>query len=128
MEHERIDELTHKIIAAAIEVHRVLGPGLLEHTYQTVLMYELAQRGLNAKSEVIIPLIYKGVKLDFAYRADIIVEDEIIVELKATDYDNKLYYKQLLTYLKICDKRVGLLINFNREKLTDGVKRVVNNL
>lgn len=128
MEHERIDELTHKIIAAAIEVHRVLGPGLFEHTYQTVLMYELAQRGLNAKSEVIIPLIYKGVKLDFAYRADIIVEDEIIVELKATDYDNKLYYKQLLTYLKICDKRVGLLINFNREKLTDGVKRVVNNL
>ena len=128
MNENQINALSQEIIGAAIEVHRNLGPGLLEHTYQAALMCELKMRGINAESEVEIPFVYKGVKLETAYRADIIVENEIILELKSTENDNPLHGKQLLTYLRIYDKRLGLLINFNRERLIDGLKRVVNNL
>lgn len=119
-------ELTNKIIGAAIEVHRSLGPGLLEHVYQVALDYELRQAGLNSQREVSLPIIYKGIALDISYRADIIVEDAVIVELKATENLTKLHEKQLLTYLRIADKRVGLLIYFNEETLIKGIRRVIN--
>lgn len=109
-------------------MHRCLGPGLLEHTYQAALLCELKLIGLRAVGEVEIPFIYKGIRLETAYRADIIVEDEIILELKSTENDNPLFAKQLNTYLRLYNKRLGLLINFNRERLVDGLKRVVNNL
>ncbi|MDE6448892.1 MAG: GxxExxY protein [Muribaculaceae bacterium] len=128
MNENQINALSQEIIGAALEVHRNLGPGLLEHTYQMALMCELNLRGIKAQPEVEIPVTYKGVKLNTAYRADIIVENEIILELKSTENDNPLYGKQLLTYLKISNKRLGLLINFNRVRLVDGLKRVVNNL
>ena len=121
-----INALTQQIIGAAIEVHRELGPGLLEHSYQAALKYELISRGLKVETEVEIPLIYKGVCLDVAFRADMIVEDEIIVELKATEKDNPLFGKQLFTYLRITNKRIGLLINFNRQKIIDGLQRIIN--
>ena len=128
MNESQLNDLSKKIIGAAIEVHRFLGPGLLENTYKAALLYELKLSGINAKSEVEVPFIYKNVKLESAYRADIIVEDQIILELKATENDNPLYAKQLYTYLRLCNKRLGLLINFNRERLVEGLKRVVNNL
>ena len=128
MEESQLNELSKKIIGAAIEVHRCLGPGLLEHTYQAALLCELKLIGLRAVGEVEIPFIYKGIRLETAYRADIIVEDEIILELKSTENDNPLFAKQLNTYLRLYNKRLGLLINFNRERLVDGLKRVVNNL
>lgn len=128
MNESEINLLSQEIIGAAIEVHRNLGPGLLEHTYQAALMCELKLRGLNAEAEVEIPFIYKGVILNTAYRADIIVENEIILELKATENENPLFAKQLNTYLRIYNKKLGILINFNRIRLIDGIKRVVNNL
>lgn len=128
MTAQEINALSKIIIGAAIEVHRVLGPGLLEHTYQAAMMEELKLRGLKVRKEVEIPCMYKGIRLDTAYRADLIVEDEIILELKATDNDSNLFSKQLLTYLHFADKRLGLLINFNRERLAEGLKRVVNGL
>lgn len=123
-----INTLSQKIIGAAIEVHRNLGPGLLEHTYQAALMLELKLRNISAESEVEIQAQYKGYTLNTAYRADIVVEKEIIVELKATDNDNPIFTKQLLTYLRLSDKRLGLLINFNHELLKNGITRVVNKL
>ncbi len=128
MDEHQINDLSKKIIGAAIEVHRNLGPGLLENTYQVALLHELKLNGINALMEVEVPFIYKGMKLPTAYRADIIVEDEIILELKATETDNPIYAKQLYTYLRLYNKRLGLIINFNRERLVDGLKRVVNNL
>lgn len=128
MNVNELNNLSRDIIGAAIEVHRHLGPGLLEHTYQAALCHELSARGHHTAAEVEIPVIYKGVRLDTAYRADIIVDEEIIIELKAVEKDNPLFAKQLYTYLKLADKRVGLLINFNRVKLIDGVERIVNKL
>ncbi|MDE5655674.1 MAG: GxxExxY protein [Muribaculaceae bacterium] len=121
-----INELTHRIIGAAIEVHKTLGPGLLEKAYQKALSFELRLRGLKVDEEVNIPVKYKGIDVDDAFRADIIVEDRIIVELKATEKDNPLYSKQLLTYMRFADKELGLLINFNKARLLDGVERVIN--
>lgn len=128
MDRHQINQLSNEIIGAAIEVHRTLGPGLLEHTYQAAFLFELNLRGLKSQSEVDLPVYYKGCKLDIAYRADIVVENEIIIELKATDNDSPLFQKQLLTYLRISNKRLGLLINFNKEILKQGIVRVVNNL
>lgn len=120
--------MSSKIIGAAIEVHKKLGPGLLETVYQAALAMELTIQGHRVEREVLIPVVYKGLVLDAAYRADIIVDDLIIIELKATENDNPLFYKQLYTYLKLADKRLGLLINFNNERLVDGVQRVVHDL
>lgn len=125
---DEINLLSKEIIGAAIEVHRVLGPGLLEQTYQAALKCELMLRGMNVRSEVEIPFIYKGIKLDVAYRADLLVENEIIIELKATDKDNPLFCKQLQTYLRLAGKKLGLLINFNHDRLMEGLKRVVYEL
>ena len=128
MDEIRINQLSLEIIGAAIEVHKLLGPGLLEHTYQEALMFELKLRKIQARSEVELPAQYKGHILNTNYRIDILIENEIIVELKATENDNPLYAKQLLTYLRLSSKRLGLLINFNRELLKNGITRVVNNL
>ncbi len=128
MNENDLNALSREIIGAAIEVHRILGPGLLENTYRDALICELKLRGISALSEVGIPFIYKGIKLETAFRADIIVENEIIIELKSTENDNPLYPKQLRTYLKIHNKKLGLVINFNKERLKDGLTRVVNGL
>ncbi len=128
MNVEELNALSKEIIGASIEVHRYFGPGLLENTYRDAVVKELSLRNIKAEKEVEIPCIYKGFKLDTAYRADVIVENSIIVELKATESDNPVYFKQLYTYLKITHKVLGLLINFNKVRLIDGVTRVVNGI
>jgi GxxExxY protein len=121
-----VNEITERIIGAAIEVHRHLGPGLLESAYEECLCYELNQAGLRFERQVHVPIRYKGILLQAAHRMDLIVEDTVVVELKATDEMPRLYSAQLLTYLKSTQKRVGLLINFNVPVLKDGIKRVMN--
>jgi GxxExxY protein len=121
------NSLTDQIIGAAIEVHRHLGPGLLESAYEECLCYELSRRGISFQRQVAIPLSYKGLKLDCAYRLDLIVEGAVIVELKAIENLDPIHASQLLTYLKTLNKRVGLLINFNVPVLKNGLKRIVNN-
>jgi len=121
-----LNALTHGIIAAAIEVHRSLGPGLLESTYQEALCYELAEAGLSFHRHLPIPLTYKGVPLSCGYCLDFLVMDEVIVETKAVEHLLPVHSAQLLTYLKCADKRVGLLINFNVPVLRDGIRRMVN--
>ena len=116
-------DITEGIIGAAIEVHRALGPGLLESAYEECLCHELNLRGLEFKRQVPLPLAYKGVKLNCGYRLDIVVEDEVIVEVKAVEKPLPLYEAQLLTYLRLSGKRVGLLLNFNVAVLKDGIVR-----
>jgi GxxExxY protein len=120
------NELTDRIIGAAIEVHRHLGPGLLESAYEECLCFELSRLGLAFRRQVDLPIEYKGIKLDCGYRLDLIVEETVIVELKATDDLIPIHSAQLLTYLKSSGKRVGLLINFNVPVLKNGLKRMVN--
>ena len=126
MHEKNLNALSEVVIGAAIEVHRNLGPGLLEQAYKLALWHELSLRGINAGIEVEVPFIYKGAKLGSAFRADLLVENEIIVELKATENDNPLFARQLNTYLRLANKRLGLLINFNHALLTHGVKRILN--
>jgi GxxExxY protein len=118
--------LTDRIIGAAIEVHRHLGPGLLESAYEGCLCHELSLIGLHFQRQVHLPVIYKGLKLDCVYKMDLVVEDAVIVEIKAIDDLAAIHKAQLLTYLKAADKRVGLLINFNVPVLKNGLKRMVN--
>jgi GxxExxY protein len=120
------NQLTDKIIGAAIEVHRTLGPGLLESAYEECLCYELSQLGLGFQRQVELPVRYKRVNLDCAYRIDLIVEGTVIVELKTVSELPPVHSSQLLTYLKLSGKQVGLLINFNVTVLKKGLKRVVN--
>jgi len=118
--------LSHSIIKAALKVHSTLGPGLLESAYKACLLYELRKSELRALSEVPLPVIYDGVKLDLGYRIDLLIEDEIILELKAIEAISPVHKAQLLSYLRMSKKRVGLLINFNVTHLKDGIHRVVN--
>lgn len=106
-----------------MSVHRALGPGLIEPVYERCLCYELTQRGLQFKSQVAVPILYRGIQLDAALRLDLLVEDAVIVELKAVESLIPLCEAQLLTYLKLANKRLGLLINFNVTRLKDGIKR-----
>ena len=124
---DRIDLLTEKIIGCAIEVHKGIGPGLLESAYEECLCYELAQNGLAFRRQVPLPVVYKGVNLDCGYRLDIIVEDLVILEIKAEDRLIAIHEAQLLSYLRMLDMRVGLLLNFHSSVLKDGLKRIVNN-
>ena len=121
-----LNAVTHSIIAAAIEVHRHLGPGLLESAYQECVCLELSRMGVSFRREVALPLAYKGLKLDCSYRIDLLVEDSVIVELKAIEQLLPIHSSQLLTYLRAAQKPVGLLINFNVLVLKDGINRVVN--
>jgi GxxExxY protein len=126
MEDSSVNELTEKIIGAAIEVHRHLGPGLLESAYEECLCYELSAIGLHFERQTHLPLLYKGLKLACAYKLDLLVEDTVIVELKSSEDSARVHAAQVLTYLKAANKQVGLLINFNVPVLRHGLKRIVN--
>jgi GxxExxY protein len=126
LKSHQLNTLAGQIISAAMEVHTILGPGLLESTYETCLLEELTMRGFNAAPQVYLPVKYKGEKLDAGYRIDLMVEDSIIVELKAVETLTNLHIAQLLAYLKLSNTRLGLLINYNVLHLRDGIKRVVN--
>ena len=120
------NEISGKIIGAAIEVHRKLGPGLLESAYGECLCRELDLRGIDFKRQVPLPLNYKGVNLDCGYRLDLLVEDKVIVELKSVETLEPIHEAQMLTYLKLRNAWLGLIINFNVIMLKDGVRRLVN--
>jgi GxxExxY protein len=120
------NNLSKIILDAAIEVHRHLGPGLLESVYEVCLCKELSNRNIAYERQVYLPVVYKEEKLNADFRIDILVENEIIIELKAVDEIHPVHHAQLLTYLKLHDKRLGLLINFNTPKLVDGFKRLIN--
>jgi GxxExxY protein len=122
------NEISGKIIGCAIDIHRELGPGLLESAYESCLFYELTEAGLKVEQQKPLPLIYKKVHLKCSYRLDLVVEDRIIVELKTVESLTSLHNKQLLTYLRIANYKLGLLINFNVPQLTQGIKRIANNL
>jgi GxxExxY protein len=120
-----LEDLTQEIIGAAIEVHKQLGPGLLESAYEEYLCHEFSLRGIAFKRQVALPVEYKGLKLDCGYKLDLVVEDAVILELKAIEAILPVHEAQLLTYLKITGKRVGFIINFNVSILTRGIKRKV---
>jgi len=118
--------LTHEIIGSAIEVHRVLGPGLLESIYEAALRYELLSRGLRVQRQVLVPVSYKGLKLKTGIRLDLRVEDRVIVEVKSVEHLHEVHRAQLLTYLRLTNLRIGLLFNFNVKFIKDGVRRILN--
>jgi GxxExxY protein len=126
MNMDEINKITEAIIGAAIEVHRALGPGLLESAYVTCLVYELRQRGYKVLQEVPLPLVYKEVKLDCGYRLDLLVNDAVIVEAKSVESLAAIHEAQLLSYLKLADCKVGLFINFNVKMLKHGIQRLAN--
>ncbi|MFH0865908.1 MAG: GxxExxY protein [Bacteroidota bacterium] len=120
------NEITEKIIKCAMSVHTALGPGLLESAYEECLFYELSQEGLQAVKQKPLPLIYKEVKLECGYRVDILVENKVVVEIKAVEAFNDVHLAQVLTYLKLSGCKIGLLLNFNVLHLRNGIKRVIN--
>ena len=120
------NEITDKVIGCGIKVHTNLGPGLLESSYESCLYYELLKLGLSVERQKPIPLIYEQVKLDCGYRADLVVERRIIVEVKSVDALNNIHIMQTLTHLKLSNYRLGLLMNFNVVKLKDGIRRISN--
>ena len=126
MNKEQINKLSGTILDSSIEVHKILGPGLLESVYEICLCKEFDLRGVRYKRQVTLPIEYKGEELDADFRIDILVEDEIIIELKSVEILHPVFEAQLLTYLKLADKRLGLLINFNVPRLIDGFKRMIN--
>jgi GxxExxY protein len=126
-EQATLDQLTQRIIGAAIEVHRALGPGLLESAYETCLAFELVECGLNIERQKPLPVVYRGVELECGYRLDLLVEEKVIVEVKAIDQLAPIHQAQMLSYLKLSGCQVGLLINFNVKVLKDGIRRVVHN-
>ena len=120
-----INQITHEIIDSAYKVHSTLGPGLLESTYQACLAYELQTKGFQVEIEKPVPLIYEEIKLECGYRLDLLVENQVVVELKSVDAFTDVHIAQVLTYLKLANKHIGLLINFNTKSLKDGIKRLV---
>jgi GxxExxY protein len=118
-----INQITEKIIGCAINVHRCLGPGLLESAYEECMVFELKNAGFKTERQKPVPVIYKDIKLDCGYRIDILVENTVIIELKTADAFNPVHEAQIMTYLKFADKNIGLLINFNVTLLKNGVKR-----
>jgi len=122
------NRIAKEIVDASFAVHTGLGPGLLESVYETALAYELENRGLAARRQVSVPVFYKGVRLEDGFRADLIVNDKVIVELKSVEKTAPVHKKQLITYLRLADKRLGLLINFGAPLIKDGITRLVNRL
>lgn len=120
--------LSYKVIGTALELHKDIGPGLLESTYENALAYDLRVAGLEVKQQVPMPFIYKEIKMDVGYRIDILVESKIIIEVKSIECLAPVHYAQLLTYLKLSNLKLGLLINFNCKLLKEGIHRIVNNL
>ena len=125
-ETQRENQLTEKIIGCAIEVHKALAPGLLESAYEECFCYELTQNGLLVRRQVPLPVVYKGIQLDCGYRIDVVVNDLIVVELKTVEKLLPIHEAQLLTYLKLYQRPIGLLMNFNVPVLKQGIKRLVN--
>nr|WP_290963287.1 GxxExxY protein [Gracilimonas sp.] len=122
------NELSKIIIGTCIEIHRELGPGLLESVYEEVLFSELNEKGLHVQRQVSVPLLYKEMHFETAYRLDLLVNNRVIIEIKAVESLAPVHYSQLLTYLKLSNKKLGLLINFNVKLLKEGIHRVVNKL
>jgi GxxExxY protein len=123
---EKLNRITGDIISAAIEVHKILGPGLLESAYQECLHYELLKMGYSVAKQQAMPIIYKEIQLDHGYRMDLLVDNKVVVELKTVDEFTDVHFAQLLTYLKLGNYKLGLLINFNVLRLKDGIKRIIN--
>ncbi len=122
------NELSFKIIGAALSLHKNLGPGLLESTYENALAYDLREAGFKVQQQLPMPFIYKEIKLDVGYRLDLLIENKVIVEVKSIENLAPVHFAQLLTYLKLSDLKLGLLINFNTKVLKDDIHRMVNNL
>lgn len=122
------NELSKLVFDCALKVHQALGPGLLESAYEECLFYELKKTGVEVQKQKALPLIYEEVKLDVGYRIDIIVENKLIIEIKSVEALNEVHFAQLLTYLKLTDCKLGLLINFNVSLIKNGIKRIANNL
>ena len=119
------NEITHEILESAYKIHTVLGPGLLESVYKKCLAYELKKKGLDVQEEYPVPVVYEEVKLECGYRMDLLVNNTVVVELKTVDAFMDVHYAQILTYLKLGEKKIGLLVNFNTKRLKDGIKRFV---
>ncbi len=122
------NEVAKQIVDAAYRVHTSLGPGLLESVYEVVLAYELEKRGLHTVRQQAVPIVYQEIRIEMGFRADLIIEDQVIVEIKSVDAVAPVHKKQLLTHLRLADKRLGLLINFNVALIKDGITRIVNGL
>jgi GxxExxY protein len=122
------NEISHSVIGAALEVHRILGVGLLESAYERAMAVELEQRGIQVVRQTLLPVTYKGVELDEAYRLDLLVEDLVIVEIKAVAAFAPVHTAQLLTYLRLANKKLGLVLNFHSDSMRSGIKRVANNV
>jgi GxxExxY protein len=123
-----LNEISAQVVDAAMKVHSVLGPGLLENVCEICLRHELDKRGLCVQQQVVLPAMYDGIRIDLGYRIDLLVENQVIVELKTVERLTSVHEAQLLSYLKLSNKRLGLLINFNGVHLRTGIKRMVNNL
>ncbi|MEG9328535.1 GxxExxY protein [Salinimicrobium catena] len=122
------NEISYKVIGCAMELHRKIGPGLLESVYENALAYELINTGLLVQKQLPMPFIYKEIKMDIGYRLDLLIENKVIVEVKSIETLAPVHFSQLLTYLKLSEKKLGLLINFNCKTLKEGVHRIVNDL
>ena len=122
------NQIAKEVVDAAVKVHTKLGPGLLESVYEAVLARELERRGLSVERQVPIPIEYEGLRFDEGFRADIIVDGKVILELKSVEQLAKVHHKQLFTYLKLADKRLGLLLNFGADLMKEGIKRIVNGM
>ena len=122
------NEISHKIIGAALNIHKSLGPGLLESVYENTLAYDLKEMGLTVKTQAPIPLVYKEVNMEAGYRIDLLVENKVIVEIKSIEALAPIHFAQVLTYLRLSNYKLALLINFNTVKLKEGIHRIVNKL
>ena len=122
------NDISYAIRGAAFKVHTTLGPGLLESVYETALAYELAKDGFNVKTQIGVPMMYADVKMDVGFRLDIIVNDLVIIEVKSVESLMDVHHKQLLSYLKLTNKKLGLLVNFNTDNIASGIVRIANNL
>lgn len=123
-----INQLSGKIVDICFDIHRKLGPGLLESVYEEILTYELGKKGIYLERQRAVSAWWKGIKMDIGFRADLIVENRIIIEIKSVEQLAPVHYKQLLTYLKLTDIKLGLLVNFNEALIKNGIRRVVNGL
>jgi len=122
------NEISFLIRGAIFKVYRVLGPGLLESAYEAALNYELQNQGMDTRRQLLLPILYEGIQLDAGYRIDLLVNDKVIVEIKSIELLQKVHFKQLMTYLKLSNKKLGLLVNFNCSEIENSIHRKVNDL
>lgn len=122
-----VNDITYKIRGCIFKVYNTLGPGLLESVYEAALMYEFKKKDIMAQSQVTLPVLYDDVILELGFRIDILVKDAVIIELKSVEEFSKVHYKQLLTYLKLANKEIGILVNFNSDDINNSTKRIINN-